>query len=73
MKIKDLPQSTDREYWEHATTELIELRDAKTCEHNFVHKTALEVECTLCHMGFLLSNNWKVMDNHVYFENKFVI
>jgi hypothetical protein len=72
-KLGELPQSTDRDFWEHADTELTEFGEAKSCNHFLVHRTALEVECKFCHIGFVLAPGWILKEGHIYNQDKFVI
>lgn len=61
------------EYWEHSDYELNEPKERKCKGHVFIHKTAQDVECKFCHIGFQLSPGWNVKNGKIYLGDKFVI
>jgi len=63
-----LPSSTD-EYWEHAETNNIEIKKSKECDHFFVHKTAKEIECRHCGIGYFLSPGWYIKKGKMYTDS----
>lgn len=63
-KLPALPGSSD-EYWEHSSTEQTYPREGKECDHKFVHRSSLEVECVKCHAGFVLSIGWSVVEGEL--------
>ena len=72
--LGNLPPSDDP-YWEYAEREQVEIvRDERVCEHRFVHRSSLEVECTKCRAGFFLTPGWNVReDGHIYHGDEFIL
>ncbi|MBM4401859.1 MAG: hypothetical protein FJ044_01280 [Candidatus Cloacimonetes bacterium] len=71
-KLPNLPPSEDK-YWNLADKEKIELDKKPECSHFFEHKTAREVECRNCHIGFYLDIGWIIKNGHIYKDKQFVI
>lgn len=63
-KLPALPASGD-EFWEYANTEMQKEHKVKACEHYFIHKTATEVECRNCRIGFFLSPGFATIDGNL--------
>ena len=70
--LADLPDSSDK-FWENADIEVEEVTDPEECDHYFYHRTAQEVECRNCHIGYYLDNYSEVIDGHIYYDEDFVI
>lgn len=72
--LKNLPSSED-DFWEHAEKELHRelVRVNEGCEHRFYHRTAQEVECKFCHIGYFLDNYCVLKKGHIYRDGEFVI
>lgn len=62
---RNLPPSDDP-YWEHSDKETHPEPRDRECRHNFIHRTAQEVECLNCGIGFFLSPGWRVREGHIY-------
>ena len=71
-KLPSLPPSGDK-YWDKADKESVELNRVPECEHFFEHKTAQEVECHNCHIGFYLKASFFLKGGHIYDGERFVI
>jgi len=71
--VADLPESSNT-FWEHANTEIHDIaEEERGCDHYFYHRTAQEVECRNCNIGFYLDNYSEVIDGHIYRDEEFVI
>ena len=70
QKLDQLPKSDD-EYWEHAETINIELKEVPKCEHHFVRTTGKHVECR-CGVGFYITPTMEVKGGSIY-EDDFLI
>ncbi len=64
-KLANLPRSDDA-FWKHAEIETIQLVKHVDCKHDFIHKTAIEVECSKCNIGFMLDIGWHVKNGKIY-------
>lgn len=51
----------------------MQLQGKRACEHEFKHQTALEVECTKCRVGYVLSPGMVLKQGHVYLEELLVV
>ena len=73
-KLSELPASEDK-FWEHSDVNKIDMtkRGLEKCDHYFIHRTAREVECKKCHIGFVLGVDWYIENKHIYYNGKFVI
>lgn len=71
-KLEPLPPSNDA-YWEHSEVDTVQLQGKRQCEHEFKHQTALEVECTKCRAGYVLSPGMVLRDGHIYKEGLFIV
>ena len=70
--LENLPESANRDHWEHANTELISFGDYDDCKHRFVHRTANEIECGKCNAGYWLSPDWEVRKGELYYKKELV-
>jgi len=59
QELSPLPPSTD-EYWQYSNVEQQQLREMEECDHFFIYRSAVEVECASCNIGFFLSPGWRV-------------
>ena len=71
-KLVALPKNDD-EYWEHADTQLIDIKDVSECKHYMVRMSGTEVECRECHLGFFVGPRDRVKNGHLYLNGKKVI
>lgn len=71
-KLPGLPASGD-EFWDLADTEVQKAFKPIPCDHFFVHKTATEVQCKACRIGFFLSPNWTVVEGKLVTPDGFII
>ena len=72
VKLESLPGNAD-EFWEHAEVALHTPKAPPKCEHFFIHRTAREVECRNCHIGFFLGVRDRIDKGHIYSQNNLVI
>ncbi len=70
--LESLPTSED-EFWAEAEVSTHKLEPMKKCEHSFIHRTAREVECRNCHIGFFLGVKDSVKEGHIYSLGQLVI
>lgn len=75
-KLEALPQSTDN-YWKDSEVEQ-QKQTSKTigdkCDHYFIHRTSMEVECRDCHIGyFLVNEDEEIRNGRIYIKNKLVV
>lgn len=64
IALDPLPPSTD-EYWKEANINKHELIKPETCEHNFVRKTGMDVHCSKCPVGFIITPDIEIKDGHL--------
>ena len=72
MKLDPLPPTKD-EYWEHSVTEIQEVREAKECDHFFMHRSGREIECRKCFIGYELYLGWEVKGGKLYTPDGLVV
>lgn len=65
-KLENLPDSNDAEFWGEAEVATHTLAESVKCDHSFIHRTAREIECRNCHIGFFLGIGDEVKGKHVY-------
>ena len=70
--LPGLPPTGD-EFWEYADTEIQKAFKPQPCEHFFVHKTAVEIECRSCRIGFFLSPGFYVVEGSIVSPDGIVI
>jgi len=68
--LQDLPESQS-DFWEgEKYSKQIE---PTSCEHQFVYKSAREVECINCNIGFVLAKDWHIKNKKLYYKDNLVI
>lgn len=70
-KPSDLPESSD-EFWQEADKHSKKVEHT-LCDHSFVHKSATNVECEKCHIGFVLAKDWNIKNKKLYYNDTFVV
>lgn len=72
MNLENLPSNSDVDFWKGAEME-VSKGTGKKCEHKFVHKTAQEVECVECGIGFYLNPESYIEDGKLFVNGKLVV
>lgn len=69
--LPDLPPSSS-EYWKYSEMEVREMQKGLKHEHRFEQRTSREIQCE-CGAGFFIGIGDKVIDGHLYHNDKLVI
>ena len=70
-KLSELPSSDDK-FWKGARKELIKPEEGE-CVHFFVPKSANEVECENCRIGYFLGTDDELVEGHIYHKKQLVV
>lgn len=68
-QLEPLPNSDDKEHWEHADVHTNLVPEKVVDEHYFVQITGREAECKHCGWGFALDPGDKIEDGHLFDRN----
>lgn len=67
-----LPSNGDV-FWNEAETERVTLKPDVVCQkggHVFLSRSATEVKCQKCPVGYILTPGSEIRDGHIYLENQ---
>ena len=70
-ELPNLPES-ENEFWDKADKHVKKIEHT-LCKHKFFYKSAIEVECENCNIGFILTKDWDLKDKQIYYKDQLVI